>query len=164
MGIIFCLSYLVSAGRRSQGSWVNIFAGVISYRRTADTRELWALNSFSSSRIGGPPIPGNNGSQIHSFLLISAARRYQGSIIINFNCIISYRRPTDNNGNQKNRVSHLHYIGGLRVAVDGSDLLCPASSSSIGRSSSPIGKLSANPFSYRPADTVLSANTAARST
>ena len=140
------------------------FIFIISYQRPADTRELWIASSVMSSRIGGPPIPGNYGPQIHSLLLISAARRYQGSIVINFNSIISYRRPADTNGNQRNQGSHLHYIGGLRVVVGGSDLLYPTSLSSIGGLTSPIGKLSANPFSHRPADTVLSANTAARLT
>ena len=27
------------------------------YRRAADTRELWSSKSYTSSRIGGPPIP-----------------------------------------------------------------------------------------------------------
>ena len=140
------------------------FIFIISYRRPADTRELWISSSVTSSGIGGPPIPGNYGPQIHSRHLILAARRYQGTIVINFNCIISYRRPADTIGIQRHRVGHLHSIGGLRVAVSGSDLLCPASSSSIGGSTPPIDGLSLNPLSHRRADTVLSANTAVRST
>ena len=155
--------HLVSAARRYQGAMDLKFSYLIWYRRAADTRELSFSSSFTSSRIGGPPIPGNYGPQIHSHHLISAARRYQGTIVINFNCIISYRRPADTIGIQRHRVGHLHSIGGLRVTVDGSDLLCHASSSSIGGSTPPIGELSLNPLSHRRADIVLSANTTARS-
>ena len=140
------------------------FSYLIWYRRAADTKVLSFSSSFTSSRIGGPPIPGNDGPQIHSRHLISAAHRYQGTIVINFNHIISYRRPADTIGIQRNRVGHLHSIGGLRVTVGGSDLLCPASSSSIGGSTPPIDGLSLNPLSHRRADTVLTANTTARST
>ena len=105
-------------------------------------------------------MPGNYAHQFHFHHLISAARRYQGTIVINFNYIISYRRPADTNGIQRHRVGHLHSIGGLRVAVGGSDLLWPDSSSSIGGSTPPISGLSVNPLSHHPADTVLSANTA----
>ena len=114
---------------------------IISYRRVADARDLGSVNLFESSRIGKPPIPENYGPQIHSRHLISAARRYQGTIVINFNHIISYRRPTDTIGIQRHRVGHLHSIGGLRVAIGRSDLLCPALSSSIGGSAPPIGGL-----------------------
>ena len=51
------LSHLVSAARRCQGTIVIKFIYIISYRRPADTRELWSSNSFTSSRIGSPPIP-----------------------------------------------------------------------------------------------------------
>ena len=51
------LNHLVSAGRRYQGTTVIQFIYIISYRRPADTRELWSSNSFTSSRIGDPPIP-----------------------------------------------------------------------------------------------------------
>ena len=71
------------------------FSYLIWYRRAADTRELSFSSSFTSSRMGGPPIPGNDGPQIHSRHLISATCRYQGTIVINFNHIISYRRPAD---------------------------------------------------------------------
>ena len=104
-------------------------------------------------------MPGNYAHQFHFHHLISAARRYQGTIVINFNYIISYQRPAYTNGIQRHRVGHLHSIGGLRVAVGGSDLLWLDSSSSISRSIPPIGGLSVNPLSYRSADTVLSANT-----
>ena len=104
-------------------------------------------------------MPGNYGHQFHLHHLVSAARRYQATIVINFNYIISYRRPADTNGIQRHRVGHLHSIGGLRVAIGGSDLLGPVSSSSIGGSTPPIGGLSVNPLSHRPTDTVLSANT-----
>ena len=140
------------------------FSYLIWYRQAADTRELSFSSSFTSSRISGPPIPRNDGPQIHSRHLISAARRYQGTIVINFNHIISYRRPADTIGIQRSRVGHLHSIGGLRVDVGGSDLLCPTSSSSIGGSTPPIGGLSLNPLSHHRADTVLSTNTAVRST
>ena len=135
------------------------FIYLISYRRPADTRELWSSNSFSSSRIGGPPIPGNYAHQFHFHHLISAARRYQGTIVINFNYIISYWRPADTNGIQRHRVGHLHSIGELRVTVSGSDLLWLDSSSSIDGSIPPIGRLSVNPLSHCSANTVLSANT-----
>ena len=105
-------------------------------------------------------MPGNYAHQFHFHHLISAARRYQGTVVINFNYIISYRRPADTNGIQRHHVGHLHSIGGLHVAVDESDLLWPDSSSSIGGSTPPIGELSLNPLSHRPTDTILSANTA----
>ena len=140
------------------------FSYLIWYRRAADTRKLSFSSSFTSSRNSGLPILGNDGPQIHSRHLISAARRYQGTIVINFNHIISYRRPANTIGIQRSRVGHLHSIDGLRVAVSGSDLLCPASSSSIGGSTPPIGGLSLNPLLHRRVDTILSANTAARST
>ena len=104
-------------------------------------------------------MPGNYAHQFHFHHLISAARQYQGTIVIKFNYIISYRRPADTNGIQRHPVGHLHSIGGLRVVVGGSDLLWPDSSSSIGGSTPPIGGLSVNPLSHRPADTVLSTNT-----
>ena len=148
--------HLVSATRRYQGAMVLKFIYLISYRRAVDTRELWSSNSFSSSRIGGPLIPGNYGNQIH---FISAASRCQGTLLINFIFIISYRRPADTNGIQKHRVGHLHSTGGLRVAVGGSDLHWLDSSSSIGGLIPPSGGLSVNPLSHRSADTVLSANT-----
>ena len=88
-------NHLVSAGRRCQGTLVIKFILVISYRGAADTRELWFSSSFTSSRIGGPPIPGNYGPQIHSPHLVSAARRYQGTMVIKFISFISYRRPAD---------------------------------------------------------------------
>ena len=97
-------------------------------------------------------MPGNYAHQFHFHHLISAARRYQGTIVINFNYIISYRRPADTNGIQRHRVGHLHSIGG-------SDLLWLDLSSSIGGSIPPIGGLSVNLLSHRSADTVLSANT-----
>ena len=156
-----------------------IFNISISYRRSTDTRELWSSNSFKSSRIGGPSIPGNYGHPIHLLHLVSAARRYQGTMVIQFilnhfvsaacRCqgtmvikfiyIISYWRPADTNGIQRHRVGHLHCIGGLRVSVGGSYLLRPVLSSSIGGSIPPIGGLSMHPLSHRSADTVLSANT-----
>ena len=95
------------------------FISFISYRRLADAR--------------------NYAHQFHFHHLISVARRYQGTIVINFNYIILYRRPADTNGIQRHRVGHLHSIGG---------------------STPPIGGLLVNPLSHCPADTVLSANTA----
>ena len=169
------------------------FIDIMSYWRAADTRELWSSNSFTSSRIGSLPIRGNYGNQIHLSHFVSAARRcqrtrvikfhlhhlvsaacrYQATIFINFNHIISYRRAADTNRIQRHRVGHLHSIVGLRVAVGGSDLLGPVSSSSIGGSTPPIagstppiagstppiGGLSLNPLSHRLVDTVLSVNT-----
>ena len=105
-------------------------------------------------------MPGNYAHQFHLHHLISAARQYQGTIVINFNYIISYWRPANTNGIQRHRVGHLHSIGGLHVAVGGSDLLWPDSSSSIGGSTPPIGELLVNPLSHRPVDIVLSTNTA----
>ena len=67
-------NHLVSAGRRYQGTMGIKFYLIISYRRATDTRELWSSNSFKSSRIGGPPIPGSFGPQIHLPHLVSAAR------------------------------------------------------------------------------------------
>ena len=104
-------------------------------------------------------MPENFAHQFHFHHLISAARRYQGTIVKNFNYIISYRQPVDTNGIQRHRVGHLYSIGGLRVTVGGSNLLWLDSSSSIGGSIPPIGGLSVNPLSHRSTDTVLSANT-----
>ena len=101
--------------------------------------------------------------------MVSAGRRYQGSAVMfhfyQFHHIIFsifqflYRGPTDTNGIQRHCVVHLHFIGGLRCSVGGSDLLGPILSSSIGGSSPPIGGLSVHPLSHRSADTVASANT-----
>ena len=135
------------------------FIYLSSYRRPANTRELWSSNSFESFRIGGPPMLGKYGHQLHLHHLVLAGRRYQGNVVINFIYIISYQRPADTNGIQRHRVGHLHSIGGLRVSVGGSDLLWPISSSSISKSIPPINRLSVNPLSHRSADTVLSANT-----
>ena len=145
------LNHLVSAGRRYQGTMFIKLIYLISYWRPADTRELWSSNSFKSFRIG-PPMQGNYCHQIHLHHLISAARRYQGTMVIKFIYIISYRRPADTNGIQRHRVRHLHCIGGLRVSVGGSDLLWPVLSSSI-------GGLSMHPLSHCSADIVLPANT-----
>ena len=105
-------------------------------------------------------MPGNYPHQFHFHHLISVARRYQGTIVINFNYIILYRQPADTNGIQRHCIGHLHSISGLRVAVGGSDLLWPDSLFSIGGSTPPIGGLLVNPLSHHLADTVLSANTA----
>ena len=153
------LNHLVSAGRRYQGTMFIKLIYLISYQRPADTRELWSSNSFKSFRIGDPPMPNDYGHQIHLHHLVSAAYRYQGTMVIKFIYIISYRWPADTNGIQRHRVGHLHCIGGLRVSIGGSNLLRPVLSSSIGRSIPPIGGLSVHPLSYRSADTVLSANT-----
>ena len=88
-------SHLISAGRRYQETMGIKFIFIILYRQPADTRELWFSSSFTSSRIDRPPIPGNYGPQIHSPHLISAARRYQGTMVIKFISFISYRRPAD---------------------------------------------------------------------
>ena len=88
-------NHLVSAGRRYQGTMGIKLNLIISYRRAADARELWSSNSFSSSRIGGPPIPGSYGSQVHLPHLVSAARRYQGTMVLKFILLISYQRPAD---------------------------------------------------------------------
>ena len=88
-------SHLISTGRRYQETMGIKFIFIISYRRPADTKELWFSSSFTSSRIGGPPILGNYGPQIYSPHLVSAARRYQGTMVIKFISFISYRRPTD---------------------------------------------------------------------
>ena len=153
------LHHLLSAARRYQGTMVLKFIYLSLYRRPADTKELWSSNSFESFRIGGPPMPGKYGHQLHLHHLVSAGRRYQGNMVINFIYIISYRRPADTNGIQRHRVGHLHSISGLRVFVSGSNLLWPISSSSIGGSIPPIDGLSVNPLSHRSADIVLSANT-----
>ena len=68
---------------------------IISYRRVADARDLGSVNLFESSRIGGPPIPGNYGHQIHFHHLVSAARRYQGAVDLKFSYFIWYRRAAD---------------------------------------------------------------------
>ena len=153
------LNHLVSAGRRYQGTMVIKFIYLILYRRPTDTRELWSSNSFKSFRIGSPPMPGNYGHQIHLHHLVSAARQYHGTMVIKFIYIISYQRPADTNGIQRHRVGHLHFIGGLRVSVGGSDLLGPIPSSSIGGSIPPISGLSVHPLSHCSADTILSTNT-----
>ena len=88
-------SHLISAGCRYQETMGIKFIFIISYQRPADTMELWFSSSFTSSRIGGPPIPGNYGPQIHSPHLVLAARRYQGTMVIKFISFISYRRPAD---------------------------------------------------------------------
>ena len=88
-------SHLISVGCRYQETMGIKFIFIISYRRPADTRELWFSSSFTSSRIGGPPIRGNYGPQIHFIHFVSAARRCQGTMLINFIFIISYRRPAD---------------------------------------------------------------------
>ena len=88
-------NHLVSAGHRYQGTMGIKLNLIISYRRAADTRKLWASNSFSSSRIGGPPIPGNYGSQVHLPHLVLAGRRYQGTMVLKFILLISYRWPTN---------------------------------------------------------------------
>ena len=88
-------NHLVSASRQCQGTMVIKFILVISYRRAADTRKLWASNSFSSSRIGGPPIPGSYGSQVHLPHLVSAGRQYQGTMFIKLIYLISYRRAAN---------------------------------------------------------------------
>ena len=93
------------------------------------------------------------------FNFVSAARRYQGTMVIKFIHIISYRRPADTNGIQRHRVVHLHFISKLRCSVGRSDPLGPVSSSSIGGSIPPIGELSVHPLSHRSADIVVSANT-----
>ena len=93
------------------------------------------------------------------FNFVSAARRYQGTMVIKFIHIISYRRLANTNGIQRHGVVHLHFIGGLRCSIGGSDLLGPVSSSSIGGSIPPIGGLSVHPLSHRFADTVVPANT-----
>ena len=71
------------------------FIFIISYRRPADTRELWISSSVTSSGIGGPPIPGSYCSQVRLPHLVSAGRRYQGTMVLKFILIISYRRPAD---------------------------------------------------------------------
>ena len=53
------------------------------------------LFSTFQFRICSPPIPGNNGHQIHLNHLVSAGRRYQGTMFIKLIYLISYRRPTD---------------------------------------------------------------------
>ena len=65
------LNHLVSAGRRYQGTMFIKLIYLISYRRPANTWELWSSNSFKSFRIGGPPMPGNYGHQIHLHHLIA---------------------------------------------------------------------------------------------
>ena len=71
------------------------FIFIILYRRPADTRELWILISVTSSGIGGPPIPGSYRSQVRLPHLVSAGRRYQGTMVLKFILVISYRRPAD---------------------------------------------------------------------
>ena len=77
-------NHLVLASCRYQGTIGIKFILTITYRRAADTRELWSSNSYKSSRIGGPPIPKNYGHQIHLHHLLLAARRYQGTMVIKF--------------------------------------------------------------------------------
>ena len=120
------------------------------YRRAADTKEVSSCIIFINSII----------LYFQYFNFVSAARRYQGTMVIKIIHIISYRRPGDTNGIQSYCVVHLHFIGGLRGSVGGSDPLGPVSSSSIGGSIPPIGGLSVHPLSHRSADTVVSANTA----
>ena len=54
---ILVISYQRAADTRKL--WGIKFIFIISYRRPSDTKELWFSSSFTSSRIGGPPIPGN---------------------------------------------------------------------------------------------------------
>ena len=113
-------SHLVSAGRRYQETMGIKFIFIISYRRPADTRELWFSSSFTSSRIGGPPIPGNYGPQIHSPHLVSVARRYQGTMVIKFISFISYRRL----GNYAHQFHFHHLISAARRYQWNSETSC----------------------------------------
>ena len=133
------------------------------YRQVADTRDV------SSYFISIMVII----FEFQYITLVSAARRYQGTLVIKFISFMSYRRPADTVGIQRDRCVHLHFISGLRCSVGGSDLLGPVSSSTIGRSdllgpvsSSAIGgsifrigSLSEHPLSDNSADTIASANT-----
>ena len=71
------------------------FIFIISYRRPADTRELCISSSVTSSGIGGPPIPGSYRSQVRLPHLVLAGRRYQGTMVLEFILVISYRQPAD---------------------------------------------------------------------
>ena len=91
--------------------------------------------------------------------LVSAARRYQGTLVIKFISFMSYRRPADTVGIQRDRCVNLHFIDGSRCFVGGFDLLVPVSSSAIGESIPRISGLSEHPLSHDSVDTVASANT-----
>ena len=119
------------------------------YRRAADTREV------SSYFISIMVII----FEFQYITLVSAAHRYQGTLVIKFISFMSYRRPADIVGIQKDRCVHLHYIGRLRCLVDGSDLLEPVLSTAIGGSIFRMGGLSEHPLLDDSADTVASANT-----
>ena len=95
----------------------------------------------------------------HHFTLVSAAHRYQRSVVIKFISFKWYRRPANIVGIQRYRFIHLHFIGELRCSVGGFELVGPVSSSAIGRSIPPIGSLSEHPLSHDSADTVASTNT-----
>ena len=69
------------------------FIFIISYRRPANTKELWISSSVTSFGIGGPPIPGSYRSQVRLPHLVSAGRRYQGTMVLKFILVISYRQP-----------------------------------------------------------------------
>ena len=88
-------SHLVSAGRRYQGTKGIKLIFIILYWQAADTRELWFSRTFTSSRIGRPPIPGNYGLKIHYPHLVLAACQYQGTMVIKFIPIMSYRWAAD---------------------------------------------------------------------
>ena len=116
-------NHLVSAGCRYQETMGIKFIFIISYRRPADTRELWFSSSFTSSRIGGPPIPENYGNQIHFIHFVSAASRCQGTLLINFIFIISYRQPA----NTRELLSSISItssrIGGLPIPMEFRDIV-----------------------------------------
>ena len=119
------------------------------YWRAADTREVSSYFISIISII----------FHFQYFTLVSAARRYQRSVVIKFISFMSYRRPADTVGIQRYHFVHLHFIGGLRCFVGGSELVGHVSSSAIGRSISPIDGLSEHPFSHDFVDTITSANT-----
>ena len=127
---------------------MNLIAG-LWYRRAADTREVSSYFISIISII----------FHFQYFTLISAARRYQGSVVIKFISFKWYWRPTNTVGIQRYRFVHLHFIGGLRCSVGGFELVGPVLSSAIGRTIPPIGGLSEHPLSHNSADTVASANT-----
>ena len=95
----------------------------ISYRRSADTRELCSSNSFKSSRIGGPPIPGNYGHQIHLNHLVSAGRRYQGTMVIKFIYLILYRRHADTRELWSSNSLTSSRIGGPLIPMEFRDIM-----------------------------------------
>ena len=153
------MGFFLSAFRRYGAHSLGPVAEQILYRWPADTNVMLSPYKSCCICIGGPPIWNSLLNDSNGWTVVSAGRRYQGTLVIKFISFMSYRRPADTVGIQRDRCVHLHFIGGLRCSVGGSDLLGPVSSSAIGRSIPRIGGLSEHPLSHDSADTVASANT-----